>query len=226
MSLRVAAAPFLSREGRSSVSVIVEIPAGTLNRTDDVSRSASRVRLSIGFYKKDGTSVGGEDPTIEVSRVPGETSRFVSTIPVPPGVYRLWVGGVETSSRVSGSVMTDIEVPDFNRPMLSLSGITVSSGEPPLAGRHFSASDELSLCGEIYDRRRRTGPVVATLTVSSAAGRAVYQTPFVPTRPPVGHCARIPVTQLGAGSYVATVEAVSTAPRRVSVARTVAFQVR
>ena len=116
MSLRVAAAPFLSREGRSSVSVIVEIPAGTLNRTDDVSRSDSRVRLSIGFYKKDGTSVGREDPTIEVSRVPGETSRFVSSIPVPPGVYRLWVGAVETSSRVSGSVMTDIEVPDFNRP--------------------------------------------------------------------------------------------------------------
>jgi hypothetical protein len=145
---------------------------------------------------------------------------------VPPGVYRLWVGAVETRSRVSGSVMTDIEVPDFNRPMLSLSGITLSIGEPPLAGRQFSANDELSLCGELYDRRRRTGPVVATVTVSSDAGRAVYQTPFAPARPPVGHCARIPLKQLGVGSYVATVDVVSTAPRRVSVARTVAFRVR
>ena len=193
MSLRVAAAPFRSRDGRSSVSVVVEIPAGTLNRTDDVRQPASRVRLSIGFYKRDGASVGGEDPTIDVSRVPGETFRFVSSIPVPPGVYRLWVGAVETRSRVSGSVMTDIEVPDFNRPMLSLSGITVSIGEAPLAGRDFSANDELSLCGELYDRRRRNGPVVATVTVSSDAGRAVYQTPFAPARPPFGHCARIPL---------------------------------
>jgi VWFA-related protein len=225
MSLRVAAAPFLSRDGRSSVSVVVEIPAGTLNRTDDVSLSPSRVRLSIGFYKKDGAAVGGEDPTIDVSRVPGETSRFVSSISVPPGVYRLWVGAVETHSRVNGSVMTDIEVPDFNRPMLALSGITVSIGEPPLAGRHFSASDELSLCGEIYDRRRRIGPVVAAVTVSSDAGRAVYQTPFAPARPPFGHCGRIPLKQLAAGSYIATVEAVSATPKQVSVARTIAFRV-
>jgi hypothetical protein len=195
-----------------------------LNGTDD--GQASRVRLSIGFYKKDGASVGGEDPTIDVSRVPGETSRFVSRIPVPPGVYRLWVGAVETRSRVDGSVMTDVEVPDFNRPILSLSGITVSISDPPLAVRHFLANDELSLCGELYDRRRRPGPVVTTVTVSSDAGRAVYQTPFAPVRPPVGHCARIPLTKLGAGSYIATVEAVSTTPRRVSVARSVVFRVR
>jgi hypothetical protein len=140
-------------------------------------------------------------------------------------VYRLWVGVVETSSRVSGSVMTDIEVPDFNRPMLSLSGITVSFGEPPLACCHFSANDELSLCGEIYDRRRHIGPAVAAVTVNSDAGRVVYQTPFAPARPPVGHCARLPLKQLGAGSYVATVEVASSAPRRVSVTRTVVFRV-
>ena len=94
---------------------------------------------------------------------------------MPPGVYRLWVGVVETRSRVSGSVMTDIEVPDFNRPMLSLSGITVSFGEPPLACCHFSANDELSLCGEIYDRRRHIGPAVAAVTVNSDAGRVAIK---------------------------------------------------
>ena len=214
--------------GRSSVSVVVEIPAGTLNRTDDVSQPASRVRLSIGFYKKDGASVGGEDPTIDVSRVPGETFRFVSSIPVPPGVYRLWVGAVETRSRVSGSVMTDIEVPDFNRPMLALSGITVSIGEPPLAGRQFSANDELSLCGETV--RSATVALVPSsprLPVSSDAGRAVYQTPFAPARATRWTLrAYSAESARGWARTVATVEAVSTAPRRVSVTRTVAFRVR
>ena len=226
MPLRVAAAPFASPAGTSLVSVVVEIPSDTLKPADEGGTPVSRVRLSIGFYDRKGRSVGGEDPTIDVSRVPGETFRYASSIPVPPGVYRLWVGAVETRSRVSGSVMTDIEVPDFNRPMLSLSGITVSIGEAALARRDFSANDELSLCGELYDRRRRNGPVVATVTVSSDAGRAVYQTPFAPARPPFGHCARIPLTQLSAGLYLASVEAASATPERVSVTRTIAFRLR
>jgi VWFA-related protein len=225
MPLRVAAVPFASAAGTSVVSVVVEIPARTLPPIDDGGKQASRARLSIGFYDRKGRAVGSEDPTIDLSPVPGETSRFVSNIPVPPGVYRLWVGAVAIPSRITGSAMTDVEVPDFSRPRLSLSGITLSIGGPSLAARHFSTADDLSLCGEVYDRRKRIGVVVGTVTVRSGAGREVYQTPFEPDGLRSRHCARIPLKQLGAGTYSSTVEVVSTSPSHASASRTSVFSV-
>ena len=86
MPLRVAAAPFAFAAGTLLVSVVVEMPAGPLKPVDDGGKEISRVRLSIGFYDRKGRAVGSDDQTIDVSPVPGETSRFVSRIPVAPGV--------------------------------------------------------------------------------------------------------------------------------------------
>jgi VWFA-related protein len=226
MSLKVAAAPFALGDRKSSVVVTVEIPAEALKREGAATGQRARVRLSIGFYDRNGLSVGGEDPTIDISSAPTDALRFVSRVVVPPGSYRLWVGAVQTPSGVRGSVMTDIEVPDFSRPRLALSGIAVSTEVSPIATREFSADSEITFSGEIYDRRKARGPVSATVTVRSHDGSVVHETPFAPTTTPFGHSARIPLKGLGAGTYLATIEAVSAVPKRVSAIRTIGFKVQ
>ena len=226
MSLKVAAAPFALGDRKSSIVVAVEIPVEALKREDAAAGPRPRVRLSIGFHDRNGLSVGGEDPTIDITSAPTDPLRFVSRVVVPTGSYRLWVGAVQMPSGVRGSVMTDIEVPDFSRPRLALSGIAVSTDVSPIATREFSADSEITLSGEIYDRRTARGPVSATVTVRSRDGHVVHEAPFAPTTTPFGHSARIPLKGLGAGTYLATIEAVSATPKRVSAIRTIALQVR
>ena len=152
--------------------------------------------------------------------------RSVSWIAVPPGLYRLWAAAVQTPAGISGSAMTDVEIPDFRRPQLALSGLTVSSRATLLASREFAADSELFLYGEIYDRRAVSGPIRATVRIRSRGGKVVYETSFEPISATAGHQAYIPLKQLGVGSFVATIEAVSATPKRASATRSVAFRVR
>ena len=129
--------------------------------------------------------------------------------------------------------MTEIDVPDFDRQPLTLSGIAVTTsvsgrmytartdellddvlGAPPTANREFPVDSDLWVYGEIYDHRSDAGDVTATVTVKTADGKVVYETPFEPAPVQFGHLARIPLKELGPGSFVATIEARSATPNR------------
>lgn len=252
MPLRVAAAPFLSAGGTSRVAVVVEMPPEGLRPTDEDGRYRLNVGLAVVLADRDGTSVASDEPNIELSvpsaaghTITAQGVRIVSRIRVPPGTYQMWVGAVQTPSGLRGSVVTEIEVPDFDRHPLALSGIAVTTsaatrmytartddllddvlGAPPVAHRDFAVDSDLWIYGEIYDHRSGAGDVTASVTVRSTDGKLVYQTPFEPAPVQFGHLARIPLTELGAGSYVATIEARSATPEPVSAMRTVAFRVK
>lgn len=252
MALRVAAAPFLSAGGTSRVTIVVEMPPEGLRPTDEDGRYRLNVGLAIVLSDRDGKSVGSDEPNIELTlpspagaRISAQGVRIVSRVHVKPGTYRLWVGAVQTPSGLRGSVMTEIEVPDFDRHPLALSGIAVTTsvaermytartdellddvlGAPPVAHRDFAVDSDLWVYGEIYDHRSGAGDVTASVTVTTTDGKLVYQTPFEPAAVQFGHLARIPLTELGAGSYVATIEARSATPEPVSAMRMVAFRVK
>jgi VWFA-related protein len=252
MALRAAAAPFLSAGGRSRVAIVVEMPNETLKPAEADGRYRLTVGLSIGLYDEDGKLVGGADPNIELTlplsvgpKIVANGMRIVSRVEVPPGTYRLMVGAVQTPSGVRGSVMTEIDVPDFDSQPLALSGIAVTTnvagriytartdelldevlGAPPAAHREFPADSELWVYGEIYDHRSDAGDVTADVRVKSSDGTVVFETPFEPAPVQFGHLARIPLKELGPGSFVATIEARSAAPKPVSATRTVAFRVK
>lgn len=252
MALRVAAAPFLSAGGTSRVAVVVEMPPEGLRPTDEDGRYRLDVGLAIVLSDRDGMSVGSDEPKIELNlpspagqKITAQGLRIVSRVRVRPGTYRLWVGAVQTPSGLRGSVMTEIDVPDFDRHPLALSGIAVTTsvagrmftartdellddvlGAPPVAHRDFSLDSDLWIYGEIYDHRPDAGDVAASVIVKSAEGTLVYETPFEPAPVQFGHLARIPLKELGAGSYVATIEAWSAKPEPVSALRTVAFRVK
>ncbi len=250
MALRVAAAPFRAADGSANVVVVVEMPAETLKFVEEDGRRRLNIRASVGFYNRDGESVGDADPNVELD-LPIQTGwtaqgvRAVSRIPVPSGAYLLWAGAVQTPSGVRGSVLTDVAIPDFRRRSLTLSGVAVSDdaadrmhtayrddlleqmlGAPPVVPRQFDTDTVLTLYVEIYDNRTKSGPVIADATVKSRDGTVVHRAPFETTSHPFGRLARIPLKNFVQGSYIATVEAMSLSPKRVSVARNVAFSVR
>jgi VWFA-related protein len=252
MALRAAAVPFLAAGGRSRVAIVVEMPNATLKPTEADGRYRLTVGLSIGLYDQDGKLVGGDDPNIELTlplavgpKIIANGVRIVSRVEVPPGAYRLMVGAAQTPSGVRGSVITEINVPDFDRQPLTLSGIAVTTsvssrmytartdellddvlGAPPTANREFPVDSDLWVYGEIYDHRSDAGDVVAAVTVKATDGKVVYETPLEAAPVQFGHLARIPLKELGPGSFVATIEARSTTPTPVSATRVVAFRVK
>jgi VWFA-related protein len=252
MALRAAAVPFLAAGGRSRVAIVVEMPNNTLKPTEADGRFRLTVGLSIGLYDHDGKLVGGDDPNIELTlplavgpKIIANGMRIVSRVEVPPGTYRLMVGAAQTPSGIRGSVLTEINVPDFDRQPLTLSGIAVTTsvsgrmytartdgllddvlGAPPTAARELSVDSDLWVYGEIYDHRSDAGDVIADVTVKSADGKVVYQTPFEPAPVQFGHLARIPLKELGTGTFAATIEARSATPTPVSATRTVPFRVK
>ena len=252
MPLRVAAAPFLSANGKSRVAVVLEMPPEGLRPSDEDDKYSLKIDVSIGMYDREGRSVSTDTPTIELNyplsagrRATARGVRIVSRIEVPPGTYRLWAAAVQSPSDVRGSVMTEIHVPDFAKEPLALSGIAVASsgagrmlttrtdelldevmGAPPAAHREFLVDAELWIYGEIYDHRSEAGEVMANVIVKSSDGRTVHETPFEPAPVQFGHLARVPLKELGPGSYVATIEARSATPKPVIVTRTVTFTVK
>ncbi len=252
MPLRVSATPFLSAENKARVAVVVEMPPHGLRPETEDGRYRLNIALQIGFYDRSGKPVAGDDPVMDLdiplsaaSKVTPNGVRMVSRIAVPPGAYRFWVGATQTPSGLGGSVMTEIDIPDFDRQPLTLSGIAVSStdarriftartddllddvfGGPPVAHREFNLDSDLWLYGEIYDHRSVGGDVTADVIVKDAGGSIVYRTPFDPAPVQFGHLARIPLKGIGAGSFVATIEARSSSPGPISATRTVAFRVR
>jgi len=252
MPLRVAATPFLSADNKARVAVVVEMPPEGLRPATDNGRYRLNISLSIGFYDRSGKSIGSEDPNIDLDiplnaapKVTRNGMRFVTRLTVPPGAYRFWVGAVQPGSGLRGSVMTEIDIPDFDKQPLALSGIAVSStdarriytartddllddifGGPPVAHREFALDSDLWLYGEIYDHRSNGGDVEADVTVRSADGTVVHKAALEAAPVQFGQLARIPLKELGTGSFEATIEARSSSPQPISTTRTVAFRVR
>jgi hypothetical protein len=252
MPLRVAATPFLSADNKARVAVVVEMPPEGLRPATDNERYRLNISLSIGFYDRSGKSVGSDDPHIDLDiplnaapKVTPNGMRFVSRLTVPPGAYRFWVGAVQPGSGLRGSVMTEIDIPDFDKQPLALSGIAVSStdarriytartddllddifGGPPVAHREFMLNSDLWLYGEIYDHRSNGGDVEADVTVRSTDGKVVHKAALEAAPVQFGHLARIPLKEIGTGSFEATIEARSSSPQPISTTRTVAFRVK
>jgi hypothetical protein len=100
-------------------------------------------------------------------------------------------------------------------------------GAPPTASREFDADSDLWIYGEIYDHRSDAGEVTANVTVlRTGDAKVAYEATFEAAPVQFGHLARIPLKELGPGSYVATVEARSATPSLISATRKIAFRVK
>jgi VWFA-related protein len=172
--------------------------------------------------------------------------RMITAMELPPGRYQIRVAAGTSGSRRAGSTIADLEVPDFAKGALALSGISIAAasssqsvtatlraslpaGLPsaPTTVRDFPAGDTISVYTEAYANfRRRTGETVSLRTeLRDPSGRVVRAAsedrPVEVLGQNPGFTATFPLAGIPAGAYVVRVEADAPAREKSSATRSI-----
>jgi VWFA-related protein len=182
--------------------------------------------------------------------------RVVRRIQVPPGRYQLRIGAREAGGGRVGTVIFDLDAPDFSKAPLAMSGIAIASGSmsgipttspdpnvtefkdvlpsPPTALRDFPHNDTLAIFAEVYDNiGKAPHRVEITATILADDGHEVKK--FEDERKSdelrgpgggYGYTTQFPLTGIAPGRYVLRVAARSTLGNGDPVSRDVEFRVR
>ena len=190
IGMKLFVAPFKDADKNAVVSVVVEVDPASLGLVETNGVFAGQIEVAI-------TPTRGRDvlpgvfhvanlnlkrDTFEASRREGV--RIVTDLQLPPGMYQIRAAAGNRTNK-AGSVVTDIEVPDFRSAPLTMSGVslnstgqraalTVRAGTPraplpsaPTTSREFSSDDTIEVFAEVYDNlrteTRHTVDVSATL---------------------------------------------------------------
>lgn len=260
LPMRVTAAPYKGSGRNADVLLVVDVDATKLPLVEQNGVQVADVDLAWVAISADGrTRPNGRSRTAlalkpdTYDRASRNGLRFVSGIDVAPGRYQLRVAaGAATGP--AGSVMYDLEVPDFSRTQLAMSGISLTSKlsadavtqqiRSPLQGRlaaaptttrEFDRGDVLTLFAEVYADGRRSPAYAIDLKASivEASGRIVSTVQEQRTssdgRSTGGRLAFTPVLPINdatAGDYVVRVEARENLPEGTTVVRSIPIRVR
>jgi VWFA-related protein len=227
--LTITAAPFAVAGGRDPVVAV------TLGVRQAAPRDAEKrpVNVLIAAFDRNGKSVQSQTQSAGVTWRPDAsgTMRYeiLSRLPLKPGRYEIRAA-VDVGPNQRGSVYTYVEVPDFARQPLSLSGIVLSASPEVLTAprdafasflplvpstmRQFGSNDRATAFLRVY---RQAGappePVNLTARVNDSADRVVATGE---STLPAGQVADqlggeyrfdLPLRDLAAGEYLLTIEA-------------------
>ena len=250
LALRATAAPFAVTGTEKSV---VTLALG-VRQPAFAGRTTEQIDLLIKAFTADGDPRGTDEQTIPIS-VPAaptdsETSRYevLARIELPkPGLYQLRLSAHSAASDTRGSVYVDLEVPNFRREKLSLSGVVLSQALPlapvvpvralrdvipvvPTTERSFTPSDPVTAFLRLYQGGSdQLAALPVKIQVQDAAGKVVLEkaesigADRFNTDRSAEYQLRLPLSTLTAGEYLLTFEA---SVGKVLARRDVRFQVR
>ena len=160
--------------------------------------------------------------------------RVVSEMPLPAGRYQLRAAVADQGGTQSGSVLYDLEVPDFRKAGLSMSGLSLTAASsnatptvrpkdplkdmlpgPPATTRDFDRTDVVALFAEFYENMPGAPAHVVdlTTTVRSEDGRVLVEnreerssTDLHGASGGYGYRLQLPLKDVAAGTYVIHVE--------------------
>jgi VWFA-related protein len=262
-TLSAFAAPFKGAGNNDAIALAIEVdgsmmkftqtPAGTFANELEVTMFAANPDGKIKDGARDVFNLGLRPQTHEIVRQGG--FRIVRRLQVPPGKYQIRVGARESGGRV-GTVLLDLEAPDFTKPGLSMSGIAIASAfasrlptanpDPsvnefkdvlpaaPTALREFPRGDQLSIFAEVYDNGAKAPHRVEIKTeVLSDDGKVVLtksderkSEELQGASGGYGHTTAIPLSAFAPGRYVLRVTAKSFLANTTPVSRDVEFRIR
>jgi hypothetical protein len=179
--------------------------------------------------------------------------RLTRRLQLPPGTYQLRIGARESNGGLVGSVMYDLDVPDFSKTDLSMGGVLLTSAaagriptanpDPdfkdilpgsPTAVREFPSGDQLTLAVDVYDNKAATPHRVEIRTsVTADDGTVVFSSKderrseeLKGVNGTFGHVTTVPLKGVAPGRYVLRVEAQSFLSNGATAAREIEFTVR
>jgi VWFA-related protein len=244
----------------ASLAIALEIDGGRLRFTERDGTFQDDVEVAILAVDGSGKPRDGGRDLLNLRLRPQTHAlvarngvRIMRRLEVPPGRYQLRIGVRDTGSAAVGSVLYDLDVPDFNRLPLSISSVLLTSASSshiptanpdpelkgvlpaaPAAHRDFPRNDVLSAFAEIYDNQTRTPHRVAIkASVLSDTGAVVFATEserrsdeLKGGRGGYGHSATIPLKDLAPGRYVLRFEARTLLTDGPTATREVEFRIR
>jgi VWFA-related protein len=254
LTMRLFAAPFKGPKQNASVMIGIELSGHDLSLGSDN-------KVDVSFMAVDGHSkvFGAHDQSLALNmpyenriKVAESAVRVLDRIELPPGRYRLHSAARDAQKKLVGSVLSDLEVPDFNKMSMGLSGVTVTSlagaammtailddqltaalPAPFIALRTFRQDDELDFFAEVYDHSGKAPhkiDIVTTLATDEGQRLSTYSdehssSELKGAKRAIRYTAHLPLSKLAPGWYVLTVEARSRLGTNVSATRRVPFHV-
>jgi VWFA-related protein len=255
LTMRVFAAPFKGAAPNASVLLGIEMSG------KDLQLSANdKIAVSYMAIDANGKVKGGSTDALTMTNLKPETKtrieqsglRVLNRVDLPPGRYQLRVAAHDSAGGNVGSVLYDLEVPDFQKAAFSISGLALTSASaaalptarpdeqlkavlpmPPVAVRTFPANDEIRLFAEIYDNAGATPHKVdITTTVTTDEGRVMLKnedtrdsSDLGGQRGGYGYTTAIPLKDLPPAKYVLKVSAKSRLGSTPAAEREVRFEV-
>jgi VWFA-related protein len=238
--IKVFAAPFKGTAPNAAVALVIEIDVRDLNFVEGNGTFNEQVEVAFTSTNNQGKVFPGERQTATLTlkpdtyeRTKARGLRVLSQANLPPGRYQVRVVAGNKSGK-AGSVVYDLEVPDFTKAPLVMSGVALtaaSAGQaptikpkdplgdflpgPPTAAREFERGDLLVLFAEFYENVRNAPAHQLDFRAELRAegGRVVQavtdersSTELQGTNGGYGFQARLPLDSVEPGLYVIHVE--------------------
>ncbi|HEX5070694.1 MAG TPA: VWA domain-containing protein [Vicinamibacterales bacterium] len=250
LPLRVSAAPFAVP---GSDAAVIALSLG-IRQPAFAGRTPDQIELLLRSFTATGDPTAGDDQvvpiTVPAAPVDSEISRYevLARLDVlKPGPYHLRLSAHSVASDTRGSVYIDVDVPNFRKDKVSLSGIVLNSalGAVPVAPlrllrdivpvvptteRAFVTSDIVMSFLRVYQGAgEKIVSVPLKISIQDAAGKSVFTKTetLAADRFSAEHSAdyqfRLPLATLKGGEYLLTFE---TTVGKVSARRDVRFTVR
>jgi hypothetical protein len=236
LTMRAFAAPFKGPQPNASVLVGVELLGRDLSLETN-----SKVELSYLAVDSKSKVFGAHNDALTLNLKPDTKTRVEQTgirllnrMELPPGRYQLRIAARDTQNTSIGSIIYDLEVPDFYKAPISLSGLTMTSlagasmmtARPdeqlkavlpaaPVALRTFPQNDEIALFAEIYDNTgKNPHKVDITTSILTDDGKVVFKnnderdsSELRGAKGGYGYATRVPLSEVPPGEYVLSVQA-------------------
>jgi VWFA-related protein len=159
--------------------------------------------------------------------------RVLSELDVPAGRWQFRVAGRSENSGAAGSVFYDLDVPEFDKGSLALSGLVLTSSTaglvptagsaplvkevlpgPPTATRAFYPFDTLAVFMEIYEAEKVAHTLDVATTLTAADGNVAYRvaderSTASANGAAIVHTAQIPLKDIPPGIYTLRVAVTS-----------------
>jgi VWFA-related protein len=259
LPLRLAAVPHKGIGKTTDLEVLVEASGKELTFTQSGGTFNDKLSLSIGVFDKDGKSVATERPDAALAlkpetyaRVQQNGIRLLQHLSVPPGRYQLRVAAQDNGKAKQGSAHLDLDVPDFTKDPIALSGVAIAAtadrsasnpvkdpfngGLPgmPTTLRDFPTNGEFAVWVQVYDNQP-TPPhrLDITTTVKADDGRVVFTNSaerstdeLQGTPGAFDYSTRIPMTGWTPGLYMLSIDAKSRVRDAQPASRVIPFRVR
>jgi hypothetical protein len=255
--LRMFAAPFRGVTDES-VAIGIEMDAGAFRFTQKNGLYVDRIEVAVVALDRAGKVKTGDRQTLQLQLKPETYAgvqahglRALFRLNLPPGAYQLRAVVNDAGSGAAGTAFYDLDVPEFHKAPLSLSGLAIaaprSAATPtprldpvfqsalpsaPTGVRTFYPDETLSVLFEVYRQASAGSPIDVLTTVRDTAGTVVFRSADRVTGEKLqggdagfGYTVNVPLTGMAPGAYTLRVEAHSQRPGDPAPVRDVRFSI-